>query len=70
LKLELEEIRRRITDMDTRGLVIEPGQGLDELYEKRRGLYEKWAEVTVEAAGLGHQQLLEAIIGALGEKGS
>ena len=42
------DLKNRIQDMDQRGIVFHPGQGLLEIYEERKPLYEKWADITVK----------------------
>lgn len=51
IKVPLIEIEKRIGDFSTRGLVIKNGDTLAELYEERCPLYEKYADITVEANG-------------------
>ncbi len=65
LEIALEELERRLTDMAGRGVVIEPGQTLGSLYKKRRPLYEKYADVTINTAGQNHEQVVEAVLRAL-----
>jgi len=61
LKLPLEELGKRLGDLNQRGVVLEPGQTLVTLYEKRTPLYERWADVVVDLSGLGHEASAEAI---------
>lgn len=42
------DLKNRIQNMDRRGIVFRPGQGLLEIYEERKPLYEKWADLTVK----------------------
>jgi shikimate kinase len=42
------EVQRRLKDMATRGVVLAPGQSLRNLYDERRPLYEKWADLRLE----------------------
>lgn len=44
-----EVIAERIKDLDTRGLVKQTQQSLHDLYLERAPLYEKYAEITVDA---------------------
>jgi shikimate kinase len=62
LELPLEILRRRLDDMAGRGVVMEPGQTLESLYEKRRPLYEKYADVTIQTSGLTHEQVVGKIL--------
>ena len=62
LHLPLEEIQKRLSDPNQRGVVIEPNETLATLYDKRKPLYEKYAEITIELAGLDHEQCVAAIL--------
>jgi shikimate kinase len=65
LKIGLDELARRVGDLSERGVVLEPGQTLEALYEKRTPLYEQWADLTVDLAGLTHDQAVDAILQVL-----
>jgi shikimate kinase len=65
LKITLEELTRRLGDLNERGVVLEPGQTLSQLYEKRTPLYEQWADRTVDLTGLNHDQAVDAILRVL-----
>ncbi len=67
MKLPLAELEKRLGDLNARGVVLEPGQTLKSLYEKRTPLYEKWADVTVDLSGLNHDECVEAILKQIGE---
>jgi len=63
IDLPCREIERRIADIRGRGVVIDKDSTLRELYDERRPLYLRYADVTVEAQGRGVEELLEEIIG-------
>ncbi len=65
LDLPLADIEARLTDISTRGLVMEPGESVATLYQKRMPLYREWAELTVDCAALSHQQVIEKITQSL-----
>lgn len=50
LNVPYEEVKRRITDRETRGIAIKKDETLKDLYDMRRPLYEKYAEVTVDVS--------------------
>jgi len=50
LQAPYEIIADRIRDLDTRGLARQPQQTLQDLYKERVVLYERYAEITVDAA--------------------
>ena len=62
LSLPLEVIKKRLTDLNIRGVVMSKGQSLDDLYKKRTPLYEKWADITIGCQNLTHEQTVEKII--------
>jgi len=62
LRLGIDEIRRRIRNMATRGVVIGPDQTLEELYDERRPLYEKWADVTIDCDAKDTEQVVSEIL--------
>lgn len=49
LKVELEELRQRLSNIKTRGIAFGPGETLDTLYAHRIPIYESWADLTIEA---------------------
>ena len=61
LKWSLEEIDSRLGDLEERGVVLKPGQGLPQLYEERIPLYEKYAHVTIECEGMSITELAREI---------
>ena len=62
LKWSLEEIAERLGDLTERGVAFREGQGLRALYEERCPLYEKYAHVTVDCAGLTIEGLAKEIM--------
>lgn len=51
LDLPLDALERRISNLETRGVVLGPGRTLADLYAERRPLYETWADLTVDCSG-------------------
>ena len=49
LYVPYDVIADRIQDLDTRGLAKQPQQTLFDLYQERKSLYEKYAEITIDA---------------------
>ena len=54
LKISYDELRSRLSDLQERGVVLKNGVGmsLHELFDERKPLYEKYAEVTVNVDDL------------------
>jgi len=66
LDLPLESLEQRIDNLDSRGIVITPGQTFADLYQERQPLYEKYADITVDCSGLTHEQVGYAILERIG----
>ncbi len=47
LKVELEELKNRLSDINGRGVVLKEGENLKSIFETRSKLYEKYADITV-----------------------
>lgn len=62
LKHRFEVINSRLNNIETRGVVMENGQTLQDLYNERTPLYEKWADLTIEADGLTTEQTVCKIV--------
>ena len=65
LQVPYETIERRIGDVTKRGVVLEDGQTLRGLYEERRALFEKYADVTICEEGLTLTKTIDKVIEAL-----
>ena len=70
LKLSFEAIEDRLGDLHARGVSIQPGWTLRDLYNERCPLYERWADVTVDCEGLQLRQVVHALRRQLEERES
>ena len=68
LQLPYEEIEHRLDNIKTRGVAMEKGESLYSLYQERAPLYEKWADLIIDAAGQTAEQTVEAILEAIGNE--
>lgn len=68
LKHPFDEISNRISNLDTRGITLEEGQTLKDLYDYRSPIYEKVADIIIDANGLSIEQTARMVINALNEK--
>ncbi len=66
LDVELEEVIRRVRNLDTRGIACRPGLTLRDIYHERRPLYLRWADLRIECGRLGHEAVAERILRELG----
>jgi shikimate kinase len=65
LDADLPTLRSRVNDFSSRGLAKRPDQSFEELYDERRPLYQRYAEVTVPCAGLTHEEVSARISAAV-----
>lgn len=65
LKTPLSKLLNNIRNMDSRGISVKPGQTFEDLYNERCPLYEKYADVTVDTAGLVPASIAARIESAL-----
>lgn len=57
LRVEFEEIKKRIHNFETRGIAKSRGQSFRELYDERQVLYERYAEITIDADFLDQEEI-------------
>ena len=62
LKLEYEELKKRLGNLKGRGVVLREGQTLKDLYDERTPLYEKYADVVVDEKKLDVEGTLQKIL--------
>ena len=62
LKAGYDCINSRLSDLTGRGVAMQEGQSLKDLYEERKGLYEKYAHVVVEIDDLNITQTVQKIV--------
>lgn len=67
LRLSLSTIENRLGNIRQRGVVLRKGQTLEELYEERCPLYEKYAHIALDGEGLGMEELMEKVVMAVKE---
>lgn len=62
LKLPFENLRKRLHNIQGRGVVLKEGQSLWDLYQEREPLYERYADLVVEEADLDVEQTIAIIV--------
>jgi shikimate kinase len=62
LHVDLATLKSRIQDYETRGLAKAPNQTLEDLFNERAALYNRYADVTIESAGLGEEEVCRVIL--------
>lgn len=63
LKLPYTNIKRRLGDLNKRGVSLEKGETLKTLYEKRIPLYEKYADITIDCNKKSIRSIVHEISG-------
>ena len=66
LRLPCSELESRLSNMATRGIAMEPGQTLRDVYNYRAPIYEAWADIIVDTAGQAMAETVSAVLKALG----
>ncbi len=62
LQVSLDTVLTRLNNIKTRGVTLAKGQTLGDLYHQRIPLYEKHADIIIEADGLTVEEVVERII--------
>jgi shikimate kinase len=62
LELPLEEVYQRIENLHSRGIAGLSHKHFTKIYLERKALYEKYADITVDASGLTKDELLKKIL--------
>uniref|UniRef100_UPI0040561BEA shikimate kinase n=1 Tax=Agathobacter sp. TaxID=2021311 RepID=UPI0040561BEA len=61
LMLSFEALEKRLSDIKGRGVVLKEGQTLSDLYEERRKLYERYADLCISEDGLSIEQTIDCL---------
>lgn len=73
LDIEPQLLRKRLDNINTRGIVMAPGQTIESLYRERYPLYRQYADMTIETGNRTPEQVvneIESVLGSLsGEPG-
>ena len=67
LDIAPEILQKRLDDIESRGIVMAPGQTLDSLYRERYPLYRQYADLTIEASHLTPGQVVRKIESVLAD---
>lgn len=62
IQLPLATIAARISNMKTRGIAMDPEESLESLYGKRVPLYEKYADLVIDAECKDMERIVEEIL--------
>lgn len=62
LTVEYEQLKKRLSNLVARGVVLKPGQTLLDLYNEREKLYKKYAHLTINETGLDVEKTIACIL--------
>ena len=62
MDLPVRQLKKRLANLDSRGVVMAPGQDLRALYDERLTLYRKWADYTLDCRALSHEGVVAEMI--------
>lgn len=65
LKLSCESIAARLGDLRERGITLREGQTLQQLYDERVPLYERYADITVDCENKSIREIVAEIVARL-----
>jgi shikimate kinase len=65
LEVNLDTLRSRITDYETRGIAKRPDQSFDDLFAERTRLYRQYADITINGDGKNQDTVCNEILSAL-----
>ena len=69
LKIDIHGVIKRLNNINTRGIVLGKGQTLSDIYNERKYLYEKYADITVECSNLSIGETVDIILQKLDKLG-
>lgn len=67
VKLSYETIESRLKNISTRGITLEKGQTLHDLYNLRQPYYHRWGQIIAEVDGQDIEQSVEMLVTRLKE---
>lgn len=65
LKISYEEMLKRLGNISTRGILLRNGESLQDMYNERSGLYEKFADTVIDCTGHTTEQTVQLICNAV-----
>ena len=65
LKVDKDELFSRLKNINERGVVLRDGESLEEMYDERSVLYEKFAEIVIDEANSSIEETVVKICDSL-----
>jgi len=61
LSVDLPILMTRLSDLAARGVAIDPGRGVDDLYKERTPLYDKFCDIKIDCGQMLPDQVVMAV---------
>ena len=61
LAVDLDILMTRLLDVIARGVALEQGRGIEDLYKERTPLYDRYGDIKIECGSMTPAQVVEAI---------
>ncbi|MCK4502186.1 MAG: shikimate kinase [Desulfuromonadales bacterium] len=61
IDIPVETLEKRVRDMDSRGVVIDPGETYTDLYQRRLPLYRQYADLSIDGQGCTADEIAKQI---------
>lgn len=62
LSLPFDDIQKRVTNIESRGIVLKQGNNLEDAFKERLPLYEKYADITLDCHGKDIETCVNEIV--------
>ena len=62
LRVDEQELIRRLTNIKTRGIACRPGETVAEIIAEREAYYNRYADITIDCVGTTAEQVVEMIM--------
>ena len=69
MKISFEEMERRLKNITTRGIVLEKGQSIHDMYNERIPLYERYADLTIDCDDMAFEIVVNKVMDGLRRSG-
>lgn len=61
LSLPTEEVEKRLTNIKSRGIAMRRGDTIEDVFRRRRALYEEYADITIDCLGKSLEETVSEI---------
>lgn len=70
LAVDLPVLMTRLSDLVARGVAIDPGRGVGDLYKERTPLYDKFSDVKIDCGNMTPPEVVTAVVEAVSATGA